>query len=108
MIKDCSNKDSYVSNLSFVGIKNPYRTSYERADNDEGCCKNCFDADGCAGWYFDGTNQFTPCAQLILNQMLDNADDTCPKGYSSTIFTKSKNNSGTGGVGPCSNGIHFG
>ncbi|KAM7201939.1 hypothetical protein V8F20_004647 [Naviculisporaceae sp. PSN 640] len=104
LIKDCSNKDSYVTNASFVSLGDHYESTYDHpASNGEDCCQNCFDDPTCGAWQFDGGNKFTPCTLIHIKLDLGGGDDTCPNGYTSTTITTSSSAKMVAGIGPCSN-----
>ncbi|KAM7220625.1 hypothetical protein V8F06_004029 [Rhypophila decipiens] len=102
LIKDCSNKDSYHTDIEWmIGVGGS--TKFVNTNSAEACCKECFGGGpGCAGWIYDGTNLYTPCTKLMWDGKASGGDDKCPAGYTKPTFTKGGN--GIAGVGPCADG----
>ncbi|KAM7205246.1 hypothetical protein V8F33_001077 [Rhypophila sp. PSN 637] len=100
LIKDCSNKESYLTDIQWMIGGVGGSTKFSNANSAEACCKECFGGGpGCAGWIYNGTSPYTPCTKHMLDGKASGGDDKCPAGYNTPTFTKGGN--GIAGTGPC-------
>ncbi|KAK3330687.1 hypothetical protein B0H66DRAFT_528031 [Apodospora peruviana] len=104
VIKNCSDSSSLIKDVLWMGLNILYDSNFDGAGarTSEQCCKSCFaSARGCAGWFYNSSNIYTPCTQVLVRSDQAGADSKCPKGYAdSTLYTLG--GGGVAGIGPCS------
>ncbi|KAK3996380.1 hypothetical protein QBC44DRAFT_147388 [Cladorrhinum sp. PSN332] len=98
----CNDKSTFFPNINMVFTDKSQPDFSNATATAEECCAACFESDiSCAGWQFDGTNKFTPCIRMFLEDGNANRDDKCPQGRAaSTTFSGGGNK--VAGMGPCS------
>jgi len=102
----CTDTSSFITDVEFMTVlgldKDLTSDQFTQATSAAGCCNACFTQGKgtCAGWFFNPSSKFTPCAMVMIKTGGPGADDSCPNGYAASLEIN-KGGDGVAGKGPC-------